>query len=298
MPRDREIKRWISPDAMFHRFADVFRGFFLVCFAALSCAGFAGTVYFAYAVIAVEDPNAPDFARVSTFSTPTVDDFGLFAERLLEGNVLWPQVRAPERGLLDSAELSMTERERRAVQSGAALLESLVEARGVKKDPERRAQTVRLIEHAHQRISLQPGAPNISFASLFFDHLMEASIEPRFFPSQASVAGQARDRVERFLTEYPLLHVQWFADEVAKRAEVMAEGSDLKASKIADYQLAVALSDQRMQRNAVLTLVCLVMFALSALLFLLIRIERNQTLQTQYMANRYVMYMPTPQSDP
>jgi hypothetical protein len=41
----------------------------------------------------------------------------------------------------------------------------------------------------------------------------------------------------------------------------------------------------------------LVMFSLSALLFLLIRIERNQTLQTQYMANRYVMYMPTPQAD-
>jgi hypothetical protein len=49
-------------------------------------------------------------------------------------------VRAPEWGLLDSAELSMTERERRAVQSGAALLESLVEARGITKDPERRAQ--------------------------------------------------------------------------------------------------------------------------------------------------------------
>jgi hypothetical protein len=76
---------------MFHRFADVFRGFFLVCFAALSCAGFAGTVYFAYAVIAVEDPNAPDFARVSTFSTPTVDDFGLFAERLLEAMCYGPK---------------------------------------------------------------------------------------------------------------------------------------------------------------------------------------------------------------
>ena len=44
-------------------------------------------------------------------------------------------------------------------------------------------------------------------------------------------------------------------------------------------------------------IVSLVMFSLSALLFLLIRIERNQTLQTQYMANRYVMYMPTPQAD-
>jgi hypothetical protein len=67
---------------------------------------------------------------------------------------------------------------------------------------------------------------------------------------------------------------------------------------MADYQLALAISDQQMQRNAVLTLVSLVMFSLSALLFLLIRIERNQTLQTQYMANRYVMYMPTPKSDP
>jgi hypothetical protein len=298
MPRDREIKQWISPDAMFHRFADVFRAFFLICFAVVACVGFAGTAYFGYAVIAVEDPNAPEFVGDTTFSAPTVDDFGLFAERLLQGTVLWPQVNAPDVGLIDSEELVMNERERRAVHSGAALLESLVEARGVAKDPERRAETVRLIEYAHQRISLQPGAPNISFASLLFDHLMEASIEPRFFPSQASVAGQTRDRVERFLAEYPLLHVQWFADQVSNRAEVMAEGSDLRASKIADYQLEVALADQRMQRNAVLTLVCLVMFALSALLFVLIRIERNQTMQTQYMANRYVMYMPTPQADP
>ena len=77
----------------------------------------------------------------------------------------------------------------------------------------------------------------------------------------------------------------------------MAHGSDQQASAMADYQLALAVSDQRMQRNAILTLVSLVMFSLSALLFLLIRIERNQTLQTQYMANRYVMYMPTPQAD-
>ena len=298
MPKDRDIKLWISPDAMFHRFADLFRGFFLVCFAALSLAGFGGTLYFAYSVIAIDDPETPQLAVADAFATPSVDDFGLFAERLLQGNVLWPQVNAPTYSVSENTELTMTEREQRAVQSGAALLESLVAARGVAKDPERRAQTARLIEHAHQRIRLQPGAPNISFASLLFDHLMEASIEPQFFPAQSAVAGQARDRVERFLAEYPLLHVQWFADQVASRAQVMAEGSDLRASKIADYQLAVALSDQRMQRNAVLTLVCLVMFALSALLFLLIRIERNQTLQTQYMANRYVMYMPTPQSEP
>ena len=112
------------------------------------------------------------------------------------------------------------------------------------------------------------------------------------------VAGQARERVDRFLIEYPLLHVQWFAEQVSDRALSMARGSDQQASAMADYQLALAISDQQMQRNAVLTLVCLVMFSLSALLFLLIRIERNQTLQTQYMANRYVMYMPTPQSDP
>ena len=119
-----------------------------------------------------------------------------------------------------------------------------------------------------------------------------------FFPTNASVAGQARERVDRYLTEYPLLHVQWFADQVSDRALTMARGSDQQESVMADYQLALAISDQQMQRNAVLTLVSLVMFSLSALLFLLIRIERNQTLQTQYMANRYVMYMPTPKSDP
>ena len=95
-----------------------------------------------------------------------------------------------------------------------------------------------------------------------------------------------------------MIHVQWFADQVSDRALTMARGSDQQASAMADYQLALAISDQQMQRNAVLTLVSLVMFSLSALLFLLIRIERNQTLQTQYMANRYVMYMPTPKSDP
>ena len=162
----------------------------------------------------------------------------------------------------------------------------------------RRERVARLIEHTHQRLNLQPGIPDISFATLFFDHVMEASLKPAFFPANAVVAGKARERVDRYLTEYPLLHVQWFAEQVSDRALLMARGSDQQASAMADYQLAIAVSDQQMQRNAILTLVCLVMFSLSALLFLLIRIERNQTLQTQYMANRYVMYMPTTQSDP
>ena len=126
---------------------------------------------------------------------------------------------------------------------------------------------------------------------------MEASLQPAFFPTNASVAGQARERVDRYLIEYPLLHVQWFAEQVSDRALTMARGSDQEASAMADYQLALALANQKTQRNAVLMMVSLVMFALSALLFLLIRIERNQTLQTQYMANRYVMYMPTSQAD-
>jgi hypothetical protein len=231
---------------------------------------------------------------VSRFNAPEISEFESFSDRLLQGQILWPQVSIP----VDVATTDLTDKERKAIQAGSALLESLVASRGVEKDEERRQRVARLIEHAHQRLSVQPGIPDISFATLFFDHVMQASLQPAFFPTNASVAGQARERVDRYLTEYPLIHVQWFADQVSDRALTMARGSDQQASAMADYQLALAISDQQMQRNAVLTLVSLVMFSLSALLFLLIRIERNQTLQTQYMANRYVMYMPTPKSDP
>ena len=238
-------------------------------------------------------PNAPAQTAVTRFSGPNVSEFETFSDRLLKGEILWPQAAIP----IGTARAELTEKERKAIQAGSALLESLLASRGVEKDEERRQRVVRLIEHAHQRLSLQPGIPDLSFATLLFDHIMEASLKPAFFPKKASVAGQARERVDRYLIEYPLLHVQWFAEQVSDRALTMAHGSDQQASAMADYQLALAVSDQRMQRNAILTLVSLVMFSLSALLFLLIRIERNQTLQTQYMANRYVMYMPTPQAD-
>ena len=294
MARDSEIRRLVSPEALFHRFADLFRGFFLVCFSLLATLGLVGTAYFSAQVVISDTPNAPLQEIVSRFNAPEISEFESFSDRLLQGQILWPQVSIP----VDVATTDLTDKERKAIQAGSALLESLVASRGVEKDEERRQRVARLIEHAHQRLSVQPGIPDISFATLFFDHVMQASLQPAFFPTNASVAGQARERVDRYLTEYPLIHVQWFADQVSDRALTMARGSDQQASAMADYQFALAISDQQMQRNAVLTLVSLVMFSLSALLFLLIRIERNQTLQTQYMANRYVMYMPTPKSDP
>ena len=294
MARDSVIRKLISPDALFHRFADFFRGFFLVCFALLATLGLTGTAYFSAQVVISDTPSVPIKTEISAFNAPDINEFELFSDRLLNGQILWPQVAVP----VDGFQADLTAKERKAVQAGSALLESLIAARGVEKNDDRRQRVARLIEHTHQRLSLQPGIPDISFATLFFDHVMEASLKPAFFPTNTAVAGQARERVDRFLLEYPLLHVQWFAEQVSERAISMARGSDQQASAMADYQLALAVSDQQMQRNAVLTLVCLVMFSLSALLFLLIRIERNQTLQTQYMANRYVMYMPTPQSDP
>jgi hypothetical protein len=294
MARDSVIKKLISPDALFHRFADFFRGFFLVCFALLAILGLTGTAYFSALVVVSDAPTIPTHTANTGFNAPQITEFEQFSDRLLQGQILWPQVVIP----VDLAKVDLTDKERKAIQSGSALLESFLASRGVAKDEDRREKVARLIAHTHQRLSLQPGIPDLSFATLFFDHVMEASLKPAFFPTNAAVAGQARERVDRFLIEYPLLHVQWFAEQVSDRALSMARGSDQQASAMADYQLALAISDQQMQRNAVLTLVCLVMFSLSALLFLLIRIERNQTLQTQYMANRYVMYMPTPQSDP
>jgi hypothetical protein len=264
-----------------------------VCFALLATAGLAGTAYFSVQVVISDTPNAPLQEIVGQLNAPEISEFESFSDRLLQGQILWPQVSIP----VGLAKTDLTDKERKAIQAGSALLESLLASRGVDKDEDRRRRVARLIEHSHQRLSIQPGIPDISFATMFFDHVMQASLQPVFFPTTASVAGQTRERVDRYLTEYPLIHVQWFADQVLDRTLTMARGSDQQASAMADYQLALAISDQQMQRNAVLTLVSLVMFSLSALLFLLIRIERNQTLQTQYMANRYVMYMPTPQSD-
>ncbi|MDB9862858.1 hypothetical protein OAC78_05740 [Litorivicinus sp.] len=288
---------FMSSDAVFHRFADFFRGFFLVCFSLIALLGFVGTGYFSYQVVAVDVPSSPNVDDVIGFQNPTVGEFELFAGRLLEGTVLWPQVRTLDSDLSVDVGTDLTDTENKAIQGSSALLESLIASRGAEKDEQRREQVSQLIRHTHQRIQMQPGSPEISFATLFFDHLMEASMQPSFFPTQASVAGQTRQRVNRFLAEYPLLHVTWFAQQVLERASLMARGSDRQESALADYRFSAALADQRMQRNAVLTLVSLVIFALSALLFLLIRIERNQTLQTQYMANRYVMYMPTPNTN-
>ncbi|HBX25795.1 MAG TPA: hypothetical protein DEF72_00040 [Gammaproteobacteria bacterium] len=293
MARDSVIQKLVSSEAFFHRFADFFRGLFLFCFAFLGVLGLTGTAYFAAQVVLSDMPHVPAQSNGVQFSVPNISEFETFSDRLLQGQILWPQVAIP----IGAARAELTEKERKAVQAGSALLESLLASRGVEKDEERRQRVVRLIEYTHQRLNLQPGIPDLSFAILLFDHIMEASLKPAFFPAKASVAGQARERIDRYLVEYPLLHVQWFAEQVSDRALTMARGSDQQASAMADYQLALAVSDQRMQRNAILTLVSLVMFSLSALLFLLIRIERNQTLQTQYMANRYVMYMPTPQAD-
>jgi|GEM_PF-405799 len=299
MPRDNVIKKLISPEALFHRFADVFRAVFLVCFSILALVGLGGTGYFAYQVVAVDSPDGPTpQVVIGQFEAPSVQEFGQFAERLLQGSILWPQVMVPEAAVSSVVAQDLTDKETKAIQAGAALLETLIAARGVEKNEQRRQQVSQLIAHTHKRLRMQPDLPDLSFATLFFDHMMEASMQPVFFPTQTQVAGQARERIDRFLTDYPLLHVNWFADQVVDRAYAMARGSDQREKALVDYQLSMAIADQRMQRNAVLTLVSLIIFALSALLFLLVRIERNQTLQTQYMANRYVMYMPTAESDP
>lgn len=296
MARDRLIRNMVAPDALFHRFADLMRGIFLICFTGLALIGFAGTGYFAIQVMLSDVAHEPEFTKLKEFSPPTVEEFQQFADRILDGSILWPTFKAPE-GFMDLG-YDLTAKDSRAIESGAALLESLVVARGIKEDEERREKAIVLITQKHQRIASLSGAPNISFAHLFFDHLMQASIAPAYFPNRQSVIGQKREQVDRFLMQYPLIHTEWFGQEVQKRIEALVRGSDRRAADQAEFQLQASLINQRMQRNATLALVCLVMFSLSALLFLLIRIERNQTLQTQYMANRYVMYMPTPKSDP
>ena len=83
----------------------------------------------------------------------------MYIGQLLQGQILWPQVSIP----VDVATTDLTDKERKAIQAGSALLESLVASRGVEKDDDRRQRVARLIEHAHQRLSVQPGIPDISF---------------------------------------------------------------------------------------------------------------------------------------
>ncbi len=111
-----------------------------------------------------------------------ITEFEQFSDRLLQGQILWPQVAIPVDAV---AKADLTDKERKAIQAGSALLESLLASRGVAKDENRRARVARLIEYTHQRLSLQPGIPDISFATLFFDHIMEASLKPVFFPTKA-----------------------------------------------------------------------------------------------------------------
>ena len=73
------------------------------------------------------------------------------SDRLLQGQILWPQVAIP----VGAARAELTEKERKAIQAGSALMESLLASRGVEKDDERRQRVARLIEHTHQRLSLQ-----------------------------------------------------------------------------------------------------------------------------------------------
>ena len=122
-------------------------------------------------------PNAPAQTTATRFSTPKVSEFEAFSDRLLQGQILWPQVAIP----VGAARAELTEKERKAIQAGSALMESLLASRGVEKDDERRQRVARLIEHIHQRLSLQPGVPDLSFATLLFDHIMEASLKPAFF---------------------------------------------------------------------------------------------------------------------
>ena len=184
MARDSVIKKLISPDALFHRFADFFRGFFLICFALLAILGLTGTAYFSALVVVSDAPTIPAHTANTGFNAPQITEFEQFSDRLLQGQILWPQVVIP----VDLAKVDLTDKERKAIQSGSALLESLLASRGVAKDEDRREKVARLIEHTHQRLSLQPGISDLSFATLFFDHVMEASLKPAFFPTNAAVA--------------------------------------------------------------------------------------------------------------
>ena len=232
MARDFVIKKLISPDVLFHRFADFFRGFFLVCFALLAILGLTGTAYFSALVVVSDAPTIPAHTANTGFNAPQITEFEQFSDRLLQGQILWPQVVIP----VDLAKVDLTDKERKAVQSGSALLESLLASRGVAKDENRREKVARLIEHTHQRLSLQPGIPDLSFATLFFDHVMEASLKPAFFPTKAVAAGQARERVDRFLIEYPLLHVQWFAER-----GIPAERLPARSSASEPFEMAFAI---------------------------------------------------------
>ena len=194
MARDSLIKNLISPDALFHRFADFFRGFFACLFFAIGDSRSRGDRVLLILVVASTAPAAPKPIASAILSTPPVSEFEQFSDRLLRGQILWPQIAVP----VDVAKADLTDKERKAVQAGSALLESLLASRGAVKDEMRRERVARLIEHTHQRLNLQPGIPDISFATLFFDHVMEASLKPAFFPANLTVAGKARERVDRY----------------------------------------------------------------------------------------------------
>ena len=116
-----------------------------VCFALLGALGLTGTAYFAAQVVLSDMPNAPAQTAVTRFSGPNVSEFETFSDRLLKGEILWPQAVIP----IGAARAELTEKERKAIQAGSALLESLLASRGVEKDEERRQRVVRLIEHTH-----------------------------------------------------------------------------------------------------------------------------------------------------
>ena len=120
MARDSVIQKLVSSDALFHRFADFFRGLFLVCFALLGALGLTGTAYFAAQVVLSDMPNAPAQTAVTRFSAPNVSEFETFSDRLLKGQILWPQAAIP----IGAARAELTEKERKAIQAGSALLES------------------------------------------------------------------------------------------------------------------------------------------------------------------------------
>ena len=96
MARDFVIKELISPDLLFHRFADFFRGFFLVCFALLAILGING-----YGILLCLGGSSltlrpfPAHTANTGFNAPQITEFEQFSDRLLRGQILWPQVVIP-----------------------------------------------------------------------------------------------------------------------------------------------------------------------------------------------------------
>ena len=117
MARDSVIQKLVSSEALFHRFADFFRGLFLICFALLGALGLTGTAYFAAQVVLSDMPNAPAQTAVTRFSGPNVSEFETFSDRLLKGEILWPQAAIP----IGAARAELTEKERKAIRQSEAL---------------------------------------------------------------------------------------------------------------------------------------------------------------------------------